>query len=137
MFKKVINKPYYTNNHSCFLLSAHLVLVTKYRRPVLQGVIREYVYSLIRETMGNENIIIHEMNGEPDHIYILFDYAPDIKLTELINKIKTRTARLVRRDYPVEIGKYYWESVFWTNSYFLSSVGTNTIKVVQEYIKEQ
>ena len=136
MFKKVINKPYYTNNHSCFLLSAHLVLVTKYRRPVLQGVIREYVYSLIRETMGNENIIIHEMNGEPDHIYILFDYAPDIKLTELINKIKTRTARLVRRD-PVEIGKYYWESVFWTNSYFLSSVGTNTIKVVQEYIKEQ
>ena len=54
MFKKVKNKPYYTNNHSCFLLSAHLVLVTKYRRPVLQGVIREYVYSLIRETMGNE-----------------------------------------------------------------------------------
>lgn len=137
MFKKVTNKPYYTNNHSCFLLSAHLVLVTKYRKPVLQGTIREYVYSLIRETMGNENIIIHEMNGEPDHIHILFDYAPDIKLTELINKIKTRTARLVRRDYPVEIGKYYWESVFWTNSYFLSSVGTNTIKVVQEYIKEQ
>lgn len=137
MFKKVTNKPYYTNNHSCFLLSAHLVLVTKYRKPVLQRTIREYVYSLIRETMGNENIIIHEMNGEPDYIHILFDYAPDIKLTELINKIKTRTARLVRRDYPVEIGKYYWESVFWTNSYFLSSVGTNTIKVVQEYIKEQ
>lgn len=137
MFKKVKNKPYYTNNHSCFLLSAHLVLVTKYRRPVLQGVIREYVYSLIRETMENENIIIHEMNGEPDHIHILFDYAPDIKLTELINKIKTRTARCVRRDYPVEIDKYYWKSVFWTNSYFLSSVGINTVKIVQEYIKAQ
>ena len=137
MFKKVKNKPYYTNNHSCFLLSAHLVLVTKYRRPVLQGIIREYVYSLIRETMKSENIIIHEMNGEPDHIHILFDYAPDIKLTELINKIKTRTARLVRRDYPVEVGKYYWKSVFWTNSYFLSSVGINTVKIVQEYINAQ
>ena len=37
MFKKVKDKPYYTNNHSCFLLTAHLVLVTKYRNPVLQG----------------------------------------------------------------------------------------------------
>lgn len=103
----------------------------------MQGVIREYVYSLIRETMESENIIIHEMNGEPDHIHILFDYAPDIKLTELINKIKTRTARCVRRDYPVEVGKYYWKPVFWTNSYFLSSVGINTVKIVQEYIKAQ
>ena len=87
--------------------------------------------------MGDENIIIREMNGEPDYIHILFDYAPDIKLTELINKIKMRTSRLVRRDYPVEVGIYYWKPVFWTNSYFLSSVGTNAMKIVQEYIKEQ
>lgn len=75
MFKKVADKPYYTSSHSCFLLSAHLVLVTKYRKPVLQGAVKEYVYSLIRETMENENIIIREMNGEPDHIHILFDGA--------------------------------------------------------------
>lgn len=126
MFKKVTDKPYYTNNHSCFLLSAHLVLVTKYRKPVLQGAVKEYVYSLIRE-----------MNGEPDHIHILFDYAPDIKLTELINKMKSRTARLARRDYPTEVSEYYWKPVFWTNSYFVGSVGTNTAEIVEEYIKNQ
>ena len=111
MFKKVKDKPYYTNNHSCFLLTAHLVLVTKYRKPVLQGKVRDYVYTLTKETMESENIIIREMNGEADHIHILFDYAPDIRLSELINKIKSRTARLVRRDYPVEavntIGNHY------------------------------
>ena len=126
MFKKVTDKPYYTSSHSCFLLSAHLVLVTKYRKPVLQGAVKEYVYSLIRE-----------MNGEPDHIHILFDYAPDIKLTELINKMKSRTARLARRDYPTEVSEYYWKPAFWTNSYFVGSVGTNTAEIVQEYIKEQ
>ena len=137
MFKKVTDKPYYTNNHSCFLLSAHLVLVTKYRKPVLQGAVKEYVYSLIRETMENENIIIREMNGEPDHIHILFDYAPDIKLTELINKMKSRAARPARRDYPTEVSEYYWKPVFWTNSYFVGSVGINTAEIVEEYIKEQ
>ena len=137
MFKKVKDKPYYTNNHSCFLLTVHMVLVTKYRRPVLQGKVKDYVYALIRETMESENIIIREMNGEADHIHILFDYAPDIRLSELINRIKSRTARLVRRDYPVEVGEYYWKPLFWTNSYFLGSVGSNTTEIVKEYIQNQ
>ena len=137
MFKKVKDKPYYTNNHSCFLLTAHLVLVTKYRKPVLQGKVKDYVYALIRETMDSENIIIREMNGEADYIHILFDYAPDVRLSELINKIKSRTARLVRRDYPVEVGEYYQKPLFWTNSYFLGSVGSNTTEMVKEYIQNQ
>ena len=137
MFKKVKDKPYYTNNHSCFLLTVNMVLVTKYRRPVLQGKVRDYVYAMIRETMESENIIIREMNGEADHIHILFDYAPDIRLSELINRIKSRTARLARRDYPVEVGEYYWKPLFWTNSYFLGSVGSNTTEIVKEYIQNQ
>ena len=58
MFKKVKDKPYCTNNNSYFLLTTHLVLVTKYRNPVLQGNVTEYVYQLIRETMEAENIVI-------------------------------------------------------------------------------
>ena len=137
MFKKVKNKPYYTNNHSCFLLTVNMVLVTKYRRPVLQGKVKDYVYALIRETMESENIIIREMNGEADHIHILFDYAPDIRLSELINRIKSKTARLARRDYPVEVGEYYDKVEFWTNSYYLGSVGSNTTEIVKEYIQNQ
>ena len=95
------------------------------------------MYTLTKETMESEKIIIREMNGEADHIHILFDYAPDIRLSELINKIKSRTARLVRRDYPVEVGEYYEKIEFWTNSYFLGSVGSNTTEIVKEYIQNQ
>ena len=77
------------------------------------------------------------MNGEADHIHILFDYAPDVRLSELINKIKSRTARLVRRDYPGEIGEYYEKIEFWTNSYYLGSIGSNTTEIVKEYIQNQ
>jgi len=51
--------------------------------------------------------------------------------------MKSRTARLARRDYPAEVSEYYWKSVFWTNSYFVGSVGTNTAEIVEEYIKNQ
>lgn len=73
-------------------VTAHLVLVTKYRNPVLQGNVKDYVCQLIRETMEAENIVIREMNGKTDHVHVLFDYAPDIKLTALVNKIKSRTS---------------------------------------------
>ena len=77
------------------------------------------------------------MNGEADHIHILFDYAPDIKLTELINKMKSRTARLARRDYPSEVGKYYWKPAFWTNSYFVSTEESVPLFEVRQYIESQ
>nr|WP_298060605.1 transposase [uncultured Blautia sp.] len=34
---KLKNEEYYTNRHSCFLLQYHLVLVTKFRYPVITG----------------------------------------------------------------------------------------------------
>lgn len=40
---------YDTNRHSCFLLQYHVVLVTKYRRPVLTGVVEEFVYQVIQD----------------------------------------------------------------------------------------
>ena len=60
--------------------------------------------------MEDENVIVREMNGKTDHIHVLFDYAPDVRLSEVINK--TRTKRLVQRDYPSETGEYYWKSFF-------------------------
>ena len=81
--------------------------------------------------------LIREINGEADHIHILFDYAPDIRLSELIKRIKSRTARLARRDFPVEVGEYYDKTEFWTNNYYLGSVVSNTTEIVKEYIQNQ
>lgn len=75
------------------------------------------------------------MNGETDHVHVLFDYAPDIKLIALVKKIKSRTSRLARCDYPLEVSKYYSKPLFWTNSYFLGFIGVNTAEIVEEYIK--
>ena len=51
--------------------------------------------------------------------------------------MKSRTARPARRDYPTEVSEYYWKLVFWINSYFVGSVGINTVEIIQEYIKKQ
>ena len=61
MYEKKKGNTYYTNRHSCFLLQYHLVLVTKYRHPVLEREIKAAVYSSIRDTFRKRGLNILEM----------------------------------------------------------------------------
>lgn len=113
MYKKKSGQKYYTNRHSCFLLQYHIVLVTKYRRPVLTGVVKEFVYQVIQDIFEEKELVILEMNGEADHIHILFEADPFTAPGTLVNVIKTKTSRYARKQYGDTIlKKYYWKPLF-------------------------
>ena len=99
MYKKKLGQTYYTNRHSCFLLQYHIVLVTKYRRPVLTGAVKELVYQVIQDIFDEKDLVILEMNGESDHIHILFEADPFTAPGTLVNVIKTKTSRYARTQY--------------------------------------
>ena len=138
MYKKKQGQDYYTNRHSCFVLQYHLVLVTKYRHPVLDGVVKTCVYSKIRGIFKERGLNILELNGEADHIHILFEADPATAPGELANVVKTQTSRFVRKAYGNTIlKKWYWKPYFWSNSYFIATVSENSLQTVQQYIKNQ
>lgn len=138
MYKKKLGQTYYTNRHSCFLLQYHIVLVTKYRRPVLTGAVKELVYQVIQDIFDEKDLVILEMNGEADHIHILFEADPFTAPGTLVNVIKTKTSRYTRKQYGDTILKeYYWKPLFWSDSYFATTVSENSLQMVQEYIKNQ
>ena len=89
--------------------------------------------------MEEKNIRILEMNGEPDHIHILFECGPEISPLTLANVLKTRTARFVRRDLPEEVNKFYWSDtpMFWSKSYFVCTIGENNKEIIENYIRNQ
>lgn len=129
---------YYTNRHSCYILQYHIVLVTKYRHPVLKGGVKNVVYDKIQEIANNREVTILEMNGEADHVHLLVETKPQISPAELVNVIKTQTSRYVRKLYgETELKKYYWKPYFWSDSYFIASVSENTLETIQNYIKNQ
>ena len=138
MYKKIKDQTYYTNRHSCFLLQYHMVLVTKYRHPVLTGDVKVLVYNTIREIFDERKLVILEMNGEADHIHILFEADPFTAPGELVNVVKTKTARFARKAYGDTIlRKYYWKPLFWSDSYFVTTVSENSLSTVKEYIHSQ
>ena len=138
MYEKKKGQPYYTNRHSCFLLQYHMVLVTKYRHPVLTGGVKDVVYQTIRDIFDEKGLVILEMNGESDHIHILYEADPFTSPGELVNIVKTKTSRFARKQYGDTIlKKYYWKPLFWSDSYFVTTVSENALSLVQAYIKNQ
>lgn len=138
MHKRDPAQPYYINKHSCFLLQYHMVLVTKYRHPVLVGPVQETVYSTISSIFSQKGLVLLEINGEPDHVHLLYEADPFTAPGTLVNIIKTKTSRYARKLYgKTLLRKYYWKPYFWSDSYFVTTVSENCLTVVRQYIQNQ
>ena len=138
MYVKKKGQSYYTNRHSCYLLQYHMVLVTKYRHPVLTGGVKDVVYQTIRDIFREKGLVILEINGEADHVHILYEADPFTSPGELVNIVKTKSSRFARKNYGDTIlKKYYWKPLFWSDSYFVATVSENSLTMVKEYIKNQ
>ena len=105
-----------------------MVLVTKYRHPVLTGGVKDLVYSTIRDIFREKGLVIMELNGGPDHVHILFEADPFTAPGSLANIVKTKTSRFARREYGETIlRKYYWKPFFWSDSYFVTTVSAGSL----------
>lgn len=124
------------NNHSVFKLYYHLVLVTKYRRKVLDDEIVEYLKERFITIGQKYNIHLEEMNYDFDHLHILFRGEPNSEISRFINGYKSATSRMVKKLYP-RVRKSLWKSMFWSRSFCLISSGGVTTDIIREYIQTQ
>jgi len=128
---------YYKNRHSCFLLQYHLVLVTKYRKPVITGKAGEELERYLTQYFKDRDLEIQAMECMPDHVHILFDAKPNMNLSEFVNALKSASSRRMRKLFKRELDRYYWKPYFWSLSYFIGSVSDRTAKTVRNYIQNQ
>ena len=113
------------------MLEYHLVVVTKYRHPVIEGKLKERLielsYNIIDEYWKCR---ITAINTDKDHIHIMFEAPPQVQLSKLANNYKTVTSRMLRKEFSTELSKYYWKPYFWSDSYFVCTVSDRTHDMV-------
>ena len=132
------NNEYHTNRHSCYMLEYHLVVVTKYRHPVIVGKIKDRLLELSKFIIEDcWKCSISTINTDKDHIHILFEAAPQVQLSKLVNNFKTVTSRHIRKEFADELSPYYWKPYFWSDSYFICTVSDRTHAMVDRYIRDQ
>ena len=125
-----------TNAHSVFSLHYHLILVTKYRKPVFDDEISERARTLFEAIAPSYKIEVLEWNHDQDNVHIFFKAQPKTELSKFINAYKSASSRVLKKEFP-SIRKQLWQDMFWSRSFCLLSSGGAPIEVIRQYIKEQ
>lgn len=119
-----------------YSLQFHIVWVTKYRKPIFLGSIESEVRQYLLETMQSLEMRPLAMEVMPDHIHLLVDCKPQIRLSDAVKILKGNTARWLFLKHP-ELKKQLWGGHLWNPSYFAATVSERTLEQVTQYINSQ
>lgn len=123
--------------HSKYLMYGHLVIVTKYRRPMLYDEsVRTRVIGLFRVLGKKYDVIVEQAKGEEDHIHFLLRYKPTTNIPKYIGVCKSMSSRILKEEFP-EIEGYSRKGALWSASYCLLSTGGAPIDIIRQYIENQ
>jgi putative transposase len=123
--------------HCVYSLHYHLVIVTKYRRRVMTKAMLDRFDVLARERLEAWGGRLIEVNGEPEHVHLLFTLPPKHALADFVNALKTATSRRLRAEFSDEVNRVYRKPVLWSRSYCVISCGGAPLSVIKQYIEQQ
>ena len=108
---------YRTGPHTKYKLEYHFVWITKYRYGVLTGEIGQRIKELIRQTCNAFEIEIIRGVVSKDHVHILISAPPTISPSEIMRRIKGRSASKLFEEFTY-IKKKFWGRHLWARGYF-------------------
>ena len=124
-------------SHNISILIYHYVCPAKYRRVVfnteVEGVLRE----VCLEIEKRYEIKFIEIGTDKDHVHFLIQSVPMYSAKKIIQTVKSLTAREILRRVP-EVKKQLWGGEFWTDGYYVSTVGQKgSEETIRKYVQEQ
>ena len=118
-----------SNTYSSIWL--HLVWSTKGRNPLLQKRIRHSVYSNIKKSAEDINILVDHINGVEDHVHILASIMPVHSASNIAKKLKGSSSKWINDE---NLCDEYFE---WQVGFSAFSVSPTQLDKVRAYIRNQ
>lgn len=119
-----------------YSLQYHIVWTTKYRKHIFVGNIEKEIKNYLLNILKSLDMIPIAMEIMPDHIHLLVDCKPQLRLSDAIKILKGNTARWLFLSHP-ELKKQLWGGHLWNPSYFVATVSDRSLEQVKKYINEQ
>lgn len=133
-----VNSNYNRHNRRKYSLKVHIVLVTKYRKQLLQGSIADDVKQKILDIANTRGYEIVAMETDKDHIHFLLSYDATDRVCDIVKIVKQETTYYLWQKYNSVLSKQYWKKkIFWSDGYFACSIGEVSSATIQKYIESQ
>ena len=124
----------YRHKHtSVSLVNYHFVWIVRRRRKVLTGSVKQRLDVLIHDTVRELDCEVLNLAIEPEHVHLFINCPPTLAPSDLMHRIKGRSARFLRLEFP-ELMRL---PSMWTRAYFVSTAGNVASSTIAKYIDTQ
>ena len=128
---------YIHKRHNVSVLMYHIVCPAKYRKVVFVGAVESVLKDVCVGISDRYEIEFLEIGIDRDHVHFLVQSVPMYSPKKIVQTIKSITAREILSRCP-EVKKQLWGGEFWTDGYYMSTVGRKGSEtVIQNYVKKQ
>lgn len=132
---------YKRKSHSVYLLTYHVVIVTKYRRECISEEIGEFMKGHASYLAGRFGGEMLSCETDTDHMHMLVSLPPDVKPSEFVRSVKTQLSKEIQKNevYNAHVGRFLYgeDTPLWSPSYFIATTGDVTMEKVKEYVNSQ
>ena len=92
-----------------------------------------------RDTKSLSDIMEKELKLlDKDHIHYMIETEPTMSISKIVNLMRSYTTYHIWKRYPDYLRKHFWkEHTFWTDGYFVCSVGNVSEEMLRKYIENQ
>jgi putative transposase len=122
--------------HSVLEIHLHPVWVTKYRKPVLVGVVGTRLRDPIREICGGLDVPILTGHVSKDHVHLRVSIPPQVTISRLVQRPQGKTAYKLLQEFGPS-RKQFGGRHLWAWGSFCCRRGNVTDEVVAAYIANQ
>ena len=127
---------YNRHNRRKYSLKVQIVLVTKYRKQLLQGSIADDVKQKILDIANTRGYEIIAMETDKDHIHFLLSYDATDRVCDIVKIVKQETTYYLWQKYNSILSKQYWKKkIFWSDGYFACSIGEVSSATIQNILR--
>ncbi len=124
---------YRSTNKSVYSAKYHVIWCPKYRRRVIGGRVETRLKEIIHDVAAECGGQVIQLETMPDHVHLLMEVPPTVAMSKLIQKLKGRSSRQLRLEFPhLRRGQ-----ALWSPSWFVSTVGGAPLEVVRRYVENQ
>jgi putative transposase len=135
MFQK---SSYRSTNRSKHYLQCHLIFVCKYRKKLLVAGLDHDMKDIMSSISAKSDFTIEVFESDADHIHFLIRYIPRLSITSIVRKLKQESTNEIWKKYKNTLLKDFWkEHTYWSDGYFVCSVGEASPETIQNYILSQ
>ena len=134
----MILKEYISKNHSKFLIKYHIILVCKYRKQLLVGAVEYDMKKIMRHISEMSDFDMEVMETDKDHLHMMVRSEPKLSPLQIVRRLKQMSISAVWKKYGDFLRhNFYKEQTFWTDGYFVSSIGNVSQETIKKYIENQ